>query len=351
MITIDGSFGEGGGQILRSSLALSLLTTQPFRIKNIRARRNKPGLMRQHLTAVNAATEISNAQVEGAELHSTELTFCPGVVRAGNYHFAVGTAGSATLVLQTVLPALLTASDRSTLVLEGGTHNPYAPPFDFLAKAYLPWVNQMGPRVEAQLEKPGFYPAGGGRFKVMIQPTATLSPFQLVERGELQGQSAQATVANLSPQIAERELKVVQKKLNWPDSALEAIEVKNALGPGNVLLVELKFSSHTEIFSGFGDIRLSAETVASKVVGKIKKYLKSSAPVGEYLADQLVLLLAIAQGGAFRATHLSHHTLTNIEVIQQFLPVQIQTETIDRHDHWIRIETRNKYPTPPHGSL
>src|SRR5512138_2046230 len=163
MITIDGSQGEGGGQILRSALALSLVTGKPFRIENIRARRQKPGLMRQHLTAVNAAVEIGAAHVSGNTVGSSELTFAPTALRSGEYHFVVGTAGSCTLVLQTVLPALIIAEGSSEIRLEGGTHNPAAPPFDFLAGAFLPLLNRMGPDVRAALERPGFYPAGGGR--------------------------------------------------------------------------------------------------------------------------------------------------------------------------------------------
>jgi RNA 3'-terminal phosphate cyclase (ATP) len=161
MLTIDGSQSEGGGQVLRSSLALSLVTGRPFAIENIRAGRKKPGLLRQHLTAVLAAAEVSAAEVEGAALASRRLLFRPGRVRAGDYAFRVGTAGSATLVLQTVLPALLLAEGESTLTLEGGTHNPMAPPVDFLENAYLPLVNRLGPRVKVQLVRPGFYPAGG----------------------------------------------------------------------------------------------------------------------------------------------------------------------------------------------
>src|SRR5262245_57066518 len=169
ILTIDGSHGEGGGQILRSSLALSMVTGTPFRIENIRAKRKKPGLMRQHLTAVNAARQVSSAGVDGAAIGSTELVFHPGTVRPGDYQFAVGTAGSTTLVLQTVLPALLCAGGSSRLSFEGGTHNPFAPPFDFLERAFLPLMNRMGPKVAATLERPGFYPAGGGRFTVTIE--------------------------------------------------------------------------------------------------------------------------------------------------------------------------------------
>src|SRR5262245_2007058 len=160
-ITIDGSAGEGGGQILRTALALSLVTARPFRIERIRAGRPKPGLLRQHLTAVQAAAKVGAARISGAEVGSLELTFEPTGLRGGAYDFAVGTAGSATLVLQTLLPALLRAREPSQLTIEGGTHNPYAPPFDFLARTFLPVLRRMGAAIEARLEAPGFYPAGG----------------------------------------------------------------------------------------------------------------------------------------------------------------------------------------------
>ena len=186
MITIDGSQGEGGGQILRTSLALSLVTGQPFRMERIRAKRQKPGLLKQHLTAVEAAKTVGCAEVEGAALSSQTLEFRPGPVTPGNYRFAVGTAGSATLVLQTVLPALLTASGHSTLTLEGGTHNPMAPPFDFLEKCFMPLIHRMGPSVELELRRPGFFPAGGGRFHARIEPAKKLSRLDLPERGRFE---------------------------------------------------------------------------------------------------------------------------------------------------------------------
>jgi len=170
MIWIDGSFGEGGGQILRTALSLSLATGIPFRIENIRAGRKNTGLLRQHLTAVRAAAEIGSAEVEGATLGSSALTFSPGAVRAGEYRFAVGTAGSGTLVFQTILPALLRAPAPSRVIIEGGTHNEFAPPFDFLATTLLPLIRRMGARVSLTLERYGFYPAGGGRFVAVIEP-------------------------------------------------------------------------------------------------------------------------------------------------------------------------------------
>src|SRR5919109_679677 len=166
MLTLDGSFGEGGGQILRTALGLSLVTGQPFRMFKVRAGRPKPGLQAQHLAAVKAAATIGCAEVEGATLGSQELVFAPKQITPGEYAFAVGTAGSATLVLQTVLPALMSASTPSSLILEGGTHNPLAPPFEFLLKVFLPLVHRMGPAVKVKLDRHGFYPGGAGKMRV-----------------------------------------------------------------------------------------------------------------------------------------------------------------------------------------
>ena len=195
MISIDGSFGEGGGQILRTALGLSLVTGQPFRIEKIRAGRRNPGLLRQHLTAVKAAAKIGQAEIAGVNIGSTQLTFTPGRVAHGDYQFAVGTAGSATLVLQTILPALLVSGDQdqqTQLTIEGGTHNPFAPPFDFLSQAFLPLLERMGVRVEARLERYGFYPAGGGRIEITIKPAKRLEPIELNERGKILNRRATA---------------------------------------------------------------------------------------------------------------------------------------------------------------
>jgi RNA 3'-terminal phosphate cyclase (ATP) len=326
MITIDGSFGEGGGQILRTSLALSLVTGQAFRIQNIRAGRQKPGLLRQHLTAVEAAGRVGDAAVDGVLLGSKELVFKPGKVRPGDYHFAVGTAGSATLVLQTVLPALVIGNEPSSLTLEGGTHNPHAPPFDFLDRAFLPILNQMGPQISAKLERAGFFPAGGGRFTVEITPVERLAPLALQNRGESKGRSARAIISNLSPGVANRELKVVSEKLGWPRECLHVEEVESN-GPGNALILELAFENVTEVFTGFGERGVLAETVAERVIGEVRDYLASGVPVGEHLADQLLIPLALAGNGSFLTGKLSRHARTNIDVITKFLPAQFQAKS------------------------
>lgn len=337
LLTIDGSHGEGGGQILRTALALSLVTGTPFRLVNIRAGRSKPGLMRQHLTAVQAAARIGQATVEGAFIGSREIAFYPNAVQAGEYAFAIGTAGSATLVLQTILPALLTAKQPSTLVLEGGTHNPYAPPFDFLQRSFLPLLNRMGATVETTLERYGFYPAGGGKFTVHITPTAQLQPLTLVERGAAVQRAARALItASLERSIAERELAIVQSKLSWHNDAFTVEEVRNSPGPGNILFLEIEHDNVTEICTGFGEHGVWAEKVAERAVRYARQYLASPAPVGVYLADQLLLPLALAGSGCFRTVALSSHTHTNMDIIRHFLSVPIATEK-EEHSWMVRI--------------
>ncbi|MGH7844153.1 MAG: RNA 3'-terminal phosphate cyclase [Candidatus Binatia bacterium] len=323
MITVDGSHNEGGGQILRTALALSLCTRTPFRIEKIRAGRKRPGLQRQHLAAVRAAAEVGRAEVSGDALGSQQLTFAPKDVTPGEYKFSVGTAGSTTLVLQTVLPALMLASKPSFLTLEGGTHNTAAPPYDFLAKTFVPLINRVGARVQLELISAGFYPAGGGNVKVTMQPPAELHPLELTQRGEPRGRTARALVANLPRNIAERELAVIAEKLSWEASSLK-IEHVSSHGPGNVVMLEVESENVTEVFTGFGERGVRAETVAENVVLETRRYLASNVAVGEHLADQLLLPLALAKGGAFTTFPPSRHTQTNIDTIGRFLSTQIR---------------------------
>jgi RNA 3'-terminal phosphate cyclase (ATP) len=342
MLTIDGSFGEGGGQIIRSSLALSLVTGRPFTIAKIRAGRKKPGLQRHHLTAVTAAARISGAEVEGAELGSARLVFAPGEVRPGSYHFSVGTAGSTTLVLQTILPALLIAKGESHVALEGGTHNPLAPPFDFLAKTYLPLVNRLGPAVTATLERPGFYPAGGGSMSVRVTPAERLGNLELLDRGPVTSRRIRALVANLPQHIAERECRTAARKLAWDDSCCSVEEIKGSHGPGNVVLVEVASRHVTEVFAAFGQRGVKAEDVATQAAKATQRYIDADVPVGEYLADQLLLPLGIAAhlgggGSAYRTLHLSQHSTTHIELLKQFLDVAIHVEQCGEDKSVVRV--------------
>ena len=338
MVTIDGSKGEGGGQILRTALALSLTLHTPFRISNLRAKRRRPGLRRQHLACVLAAAEIGGAEVEGARLDSTELVFRPDDLRPGHYSFDIGTAGSTTLVLQTVLPPLLTGPGQTSLVVTGGTHNPLAPPYPFLELAYLPLLRCMGARVEARLERPGYVPRGGGKIGLTITPVERLAPVGLEERGGLDRRLATATVAGLPLNIAERELQVVAERLHWPDECLRIQEDPPEYGPGNVLTLELGHARVTELFTGFGQRGVRAETVAERSVRAVQRYLGSGAAIGTHLADQLLLPLALAGGGSFTTLEPTEHARTNWAVIRQFTGLDLAIERLDA-DRW-RLEVR-----------
>ena len=335
-VTIDGAVGEGGGQVLRTALAMSLATGKPFRIDNIRARRAKPGLLRQHLTAVHAAAAIGKARVTGDALGSSSLTFAPRTVEPGDYVFAVGSAGSATLVFQTVLLPLLLVPGTSTLALEGGTHNPAAPPFDYLQRVFLPIVTRLGGAVTASLERPGFYPAGGGRFVATVTGGAPLQCLDLRERGAIVRRRARAHVANLPRHIAEREVKKALSMLNWNDECGE-VEGVTAIGPGNVLLIEIETEHVTELVTGFGEVGVAAEAVASGAAQEARRYLAAYAPVGICLADQLLPVLALGQGGTFRTLSLSQHARTNAEIVRLFRDVKIEIIEHGRDDVEVHV--------------
>lgn len=326
MIHIDGSFGEGGGQILRTSLSLSLITGTTFRIENIRAGRERPGLLRQHLAAVQAAAEIGQATVSGASLGSTSLVFEPGTVKPGTYHFVVGTAGSGTLVLQTVLPSLMTAVLPSRIVIEGGTHNCAAPPFDFLEKTFLPMIEKMGPRISVRLERYGFYPAGGGRLVIEITPVPKLAPIDIGDRGETLKAEVNAIVANLPRHIAQREVNTAAKVLDCGAEELRIIETENSPGPGNVVLIDIQCSRITQVFTAFGQVGRSAESVGYAAAREANSYLASEGAVCEHLADQLLLPIALAGSGAFTTVRASAHARTNMDIITKFLPVSFCLE-------------------------
>lgn len=337
MILIDGSQGEGGGQILRTALALSLVTGKAFEVQKIRAGRKKAGLMRQHLTAVNAAVDIGQATVEGNEIGSSTFRFAPKTIKAGEYHFAIGTAGSCTLVLQAVLPALIVADGPSKLKLEGGTHNPYSPSFDFLEKVFLPLLNRMGPNVSVQLKRPGFYPAGGGHMEVLISPEKKIERLNLSQRGDLIRNQAVAVVSQIDPRIAKRELKVIADKLSWPAESLIAKEVTDSPGPGNILTLEVESEALTELFIGFGERGVSAERVAQRTIKQYQEYIKSDAPVGRYLADQILIPMALAGEGLFRTLPLTEHTKTNMNIIKLFLDVDFEVTIEEKGVREIRV--------------
>ncbi len=337
MINIDGSQGEGGGQVLRTSLALSTVTGMPFRIESIRAGRPRPGLMRQHLTSVQAACAVCSGTAAGAELGSSTLEFTPGEVRGGDYAFAIGTAGSTTLVLQTILPALMTARGPSTITISGGTHNMHAPTVHFLERAFLPIVRRMGPSVCIDLLRHGFHPAGGGVICVNIEPVLRLQPIELLDAAPVTARRAIVTISGLPGSIAKRELAVVRNELGWSKECLQINQISDEAGPGNILSIEIEREDLTEVFTGFGERGVSAERVAARTIKEVRRYLDSNVLVWRHLADQLMLPMAIAGGGAFQTCSLSDHATTNAKVIESFLSLKLQSDDNDDGTCCVRI--------------
>jgi RNA 3'-terminal phosphate cyclase (ATP) len=328
-VEIDGSIGEGGGQILRTALSLSLVTGESVRIENIRAGRERPGLQRQHLACVRAAVQVSNGSASGVKMGSQTLEFRPGRVRTGEFLFDVGTAGSTTLVLQTVLLPLCLAGAPSDVTVIGGTHNPNAPPYEFLANAFVPLVARMGPRIDLRLERLGFYPAGGGRIRAKVLP-APLEQVHLGERGPVERISAVIRLAKLPLHVAEREHRVLLRDLRMRPQDVETDATSDGDGPGNAVAVSVRCANVTEVFTGFGRKGLPGETVAAETAAAARAWIELDVPVGPHLADQLLLPLALAGGGSFRTTAPTEHATTNAEVIAAFLPHHVSFDEIGR---------------------
>ena len=327
LLRIDGSEGEGGGQILRTSLALSLLTGRPIRFERIRARRSRPGLRAQHLSCVEAARRVGQAEVFGAELGSAELEFRPQTLQAVHLDLDLGTAGSTALVAQTILPALARAPGPSVVRLRGGTHNPLAPSFEFVRKVYLPWLTRLGAPASADLLRPGFFPKGGGQVEYRIEP-GPLRAFDQLERGALRAVWGGVYAVGLGEQLAERELRAVRAGLAAHAPVCEVLSTRRARGSGNALLITLESEGAREVVSAYGGKGRTAEAVSAEAVAEASRYLACGAPVGEHGADQLLLLLAIAGGGSFETGPLSGHTTTQLELIPRFLPVRFEREEV-----------------------
>ena len=329
MIEIDGTFGEGGGQILRTALGLSALTGKPFHISNIRKRRSKPGLRRQHLTAVVAAQEIAQADVRGAELNSTDLVFIPARIGGGDFHFDIGTAGSAMLVLQTVLPPLFGAERHSTVTVCGGTHNPMSPPFDFFAETFLPAVGRLGFRATARLVRHGFFPAGGGEVAVEIEPVSTAVPTDFVRPRDAAVLSARVILARLPDRVWEAERRALEA-LDLDLATIERRDVADSHGPGNCVMIVVDREEGEDrtrsVLTAFGERGRPSASVVEEAAGYARELLASGAATDRFLTDQLLLYLAMAGGGSLTAPALTLHATTNIAVIEQFLPVRFTTE-------------------------
>jgi len=326
-IQIDGSMGEGGGQVLRASLALSMALGKPFRISGIRANRPKPGLKRQHLTCVTAAQAVCDATVDGAAINSSELFFAPGVVRPGEYEFHVGTGGSVTMVLQALVPPLLLGTTPSRLTVTGGTHVPYAPPFEFMRDTLFPRLETLGVRLNARMDRIGYMDIGGGSVTVEIQPVAAPAPFHQGEAGAWEGTTAVIYGHNLPEGIVEREIDVLLSEEHaslglTPETIRRedgAASARSVAGAGNMVLVVVRHGGHTTVFGECGWRGRTAEVVARQACKRALHFIQAGMPIEAHLADQLLVPLALAGGGSFVTERISPHTRTCLAVIEQFM--------------------------------
>lgn len=332
-IQLDGS--AGGGQMLRTALSLAMVTGQPFRMTNIRGKRPKPGLMRQHLTCVKAACEISGGTADGAEIGSTELVFRAGKIKGGNYQFSIGTAGSTGLLFQCLLPALLHADGASTLRLEGGTHNPLAPPYEFLESVFLRHLATMGAEVTTNLAQAGFSPVGGGVVECVIQPLEKFQPLEVHERGAETFTRLRVLTRNLPLSIAGRMLDAALEHYPCEDASVETVEP----GPGRGVccLYYAGFENTAELASAIGETNVTAERLGKRAAKSLRDFIGLGAPVGRHLADQLLLPLALAGSGGFTCMVPDDHVPTNIGVIEKFLPVKFEMDSSDRTRRVIRV--------------
>ncbi len=323
-IEIDGRMGEGGGQILRSALTLSMLCGKAVEMHHIRGKRPKPGLMRQHLTCVNAAREICQGRIEGAGLGSQQLRFIPGAIKGGDYRFDVGSAGSTTLVFETILLPLLLASDTSTVAFLGGTHNPMAPPLTYIKRSFLPLLRDMGAQVEINTERWGFMPVGGGKWQALIKPSQW-HPIEKLERGDLVHSTLTAYEVGLPNRVAEREVKAYEKQSSIAVNDVRIRQPK-AGSPGNLLAIDLQFENSSICLTELGRPRITSERVAADLRRQVELYLESGTVLDEHLADQMMLPMAMAGGGKFSCGELSQHAETNREVIRMFTGARINLD-------------------------
>jgi RNA 3'-terminal phosphate cyclase (ATP) len=323
---IDGEYGEGGGQILRTSLSLAVITGKPLKLVNIRGRRKKPGLRPQHLTAVRACASICGAKLEGAQLDATEITFAPGTVIPGSYEFHIGTAGAATLVLQTILPPLSMAKGESTLLISGGTHVPWSPPYHHVAQVLIPTLSQLGFRCTTQLKRWGWYPKGGGLIHARVKPHGPLKSFQLDQPFDFQYMSGISASSRLPEHIRVRQRKQLEARLQKAgiQGRVELLDV-DAMNPGTLVFLVVQGKDSLAGFSSLGARGKRAEMVADEAADECFQFLDSKAACDPHLADQLLLYLAGAPGKHhFTTSRVTQHLLTNAWVIEKFLPIMFE---------------------------
>jgi len=341
MLDIDGSFGEGGGQVVRTSLALSLLTGKPFRMRNVRARRKpKPGLQPQHLMSVRAAARIGKAKVTGDSVGSSQFTFEPGPVTPGRYEFAIGTAGATSLVLHTVYLPLALSGGPSEVIIEGGTHNEKAPCFHFLQTTWRAYLARLGILVKLEMTRPGFYPRGGGRIVAHFQPVTTLRPVKLTESVAHNKVDVLSATAGLPDHVAKRQARRATVRLRDSGIEPEVTFEQWEGGPGSVLAITVSGAVPT-LFFGLGARGKPAETVGDEAADEALAYVRSTLPVDPHSADQLVLPLAVAEGDSeYHVSEVTKHLTTNVAVVRIFLDRQIEIDGAEGATGVVRVAGR-----------
>ena len=336
MIEIDGSILEGGGQLLRVSVALSAVTRKPIRVYNVRANRAKPGLRAQHLSAVEAVARLVNAKTHGLALGSKEIQFIPGSTEAKHIEIDVGTAGSTSLVLQAMMPAMAFTKDRSSAVIRGGTNNPMAPPVDFLERTLLPTLRRMGLDVSLKLVRRGFYPRGQGIVEVEMEPARKVAPITMTDFAQIRRITGLAYSSRLPQHVVDRLISAAKSSLAKAEhldlsierEVLQPDDPRCAVDPGCGITLVAELASGG-ILSGdsLGVLGKPAEKVGSEAAYALIEQLKLRAPVGKHLADQLVIWMGLAEGiSEIRVCELTLHTLTCIEVVQDFVDAQFTVD-------------------------
>ncbi|MFB0561715.1 MAG: RNA 3'-terminal phosphate cyclase [Candidatus Lokiarchaeia archaeon] len=347
---MDGSQGEGGGQLLRTSSALSALLNKPVKIYKIRAKRSEPGLKAQHATAINALARITQANVTGVKVGSSTITFHPDRPQGGSFKFDIGTAGSISLVLQTLMPCAAFAQSPTELEIRGGTDVAWSPPIDYITNVTLPILRRMGYRSEIELVRRGHYPRGGGLVRAIIEPIKKLSPLNLTERGEILRIKGISHAVRLPQHVAQRQadsaenrlkkagFKDVEIKLEWYEKGKDP-----HMGPGSGIVLWAETGSRSVIGGdALGERGKPAEKVGEEAAGKLLKEIGRDAPIDYHLGDMLIPYLAVAEGRSeIKVTELTLHTLSNIAVTEKILNIKFNVEGREKESGIVRIDGIN----------
>jgi RNA 3'-phosphate cyclase len=343
MIELDGSEGEGGGQILRSALALSILTGRPFKLINIRANRSKPGLQPQHLMCVRAASTISNGNYKGGSVGSAVLYFEPGTVKPGKYTFSIGTAGATSLVLHTIyLPLALRCDQPGEIIITGGTHNQHAPCYHFLETTWAAYMGRLGIKVELEMIRPGFYPRGGGEIRAIIHPCSRMNGLTLTSCPELTTAGGFSAYSGLPESVGRKQARRLSVRLK--SQSVEShipIEEWEAANPGTVAAIIFRQAPVPSLFFGLGERGKPAEAVADEAADEAIAFRDAKCPVDLHSADQLLLPMVFSPDASeYRTSEVTRHLTTNIETVRKFVDRMIEVDGEEREPGTVWVAAR-----------